>query len=288
MGGVVYLHRDAHSCLVTWHKRLASLRAPVDANLCAPSERDPMPSKHESALTSVRALLGFVAALGITNTLHQLVTINPDLSHTRLRFPWTPESVLQQWYDPFFLAISQIIIALRFYQSSTITLEHYQDRQGDYSICALEVITEGILVAASSFYIHFTVDFVSLFTILFLCNGGFNLFSSLTDYLRKWAWANIGLGVALLALLRVYVPISYWIYGLIVATAIIVASNIGTPKLQKWTWLPVGSGILDLVVLLFVIHKNVITDRSFFWLAAVGIAINTVGVARVYWREYFP
>jgi hypothetical protein len=248
-----------------------------------------MPSKYASALASVRALLGFVAALGITNTLRQLL-VTPD---AKIYFIGKPACTFNLGIIPYelfvlTLAIAQIIIALRFYLASTIGLDPYQDRKVDYSWYALECVLEGILVAANSYYIYYPVDFVILFTFLFLLNGAFTLLSSLTDAfaLKKWGWWNIGLGVLLLALLHVYIPIPGWIYCVIGAATIIVASWIGTNEMQVWARLPIGLGVLLLVFL--IPCTSVFSDLLFSVFVFVGIVLNTGILAWRHWRDYFP
>jgi hypothetical protein len=282
-----------------------------------------MPSPHESALTSVRGLLGFVAALGITNTLQQFLRTNPDpILHltsvtTQMAKPIVPAiaGAAQHCFEiiavspetrvcmdlglpryaPFILGILQIIIALRFFLASTIALENYSnnDTSIDYSWFALDSILEGILIAASSFYVHYPVDFVYLLTVLFLLNGMFTFFSSLTEPLQKWGAWNIALGVWLFALLPVYLSIPFfWIYIAIIVPLMIIQVCI---RVYRQVWVRMGSIYLTIILMILLlaalvicVHNNVIANWGFFWLVVVGIAVNTVWLARKRWPDYFP
>jgi len=223
-----------------------------------------MPTKHDTALASVRGLLGFVAALGITNTLHQLIKTTPEplihLTH------FTTEISRQVGRDlghgrllPFLLAVCQIIIAFRFYQSSTVLIEDrhptlpppttdaesraYSKSRRYFAVHVIGFISEGLLVATASFYIHSPCDFALLFSILFVGDG---LLTLLRNYCmepvapgevkrqaRWWFWWNFLLGLFLF-LWSMSVPdpgIGFFV-GVVVAiavnTVVVVSKNFGS------------------------------------------------------------
>ena len=192
-----------------------------------------MPSKHDTALASVRGLLGIVAGLGITNTLQQLIkmTHEPIIHLTSFTTEISRDlgrDLGQGRLLPFLLAVFQIIIALRFYQSSTILIEdrhqtfafadpnnptkaereEHRNRQRHFAVHVILSVIEGIIVAASSFYIHYPSDFVILLSILFITDAlmtrlrqrmELNPSQEVQNQARWWFWWNLGLGVFLSA-----------------------------------------------------------------------------------------
>jgi len=148
-------------------------------------------SRHAIAIQSTQGLLGIVAGLGITNTMDVLIKNTPVTMIHLTSFTTSTASRARDLglgrYVPFILAIFQIIIALRFYQSTTILIEdryptllalpanpstkERKTAQAHFVVQVIGAILEGIIVAADSFYIHYPHDFIYLLSILFLMDS---------------------------------------------------------------------------------------------------------------------
>jgi hypothetical protein len=175
---------------------------------------------HKVALISVQGLLAIVAGLGITNALREVFyriasvgvgNANPIRQFTPLLPSWLscpPSCTVQNLgvgYFSIIITILEIIIAFRFYQSSSIMIED-EMRLPYFGVHSAVFIIEGILTAANSFYIHYPVDFVILLGILLLSDGVFQIIMYLSTSMRPsfsrrrrfWNGVNLLTGFVLL------------------------------------------------------------------------------------------
>src|SRR5215471_9312962 len=86
--------------------------------------------RHEVALVSIQGLLSIVAGLGITNTLRELFVVQSTTHMYQITALLCGQPAcaqrdlgLELWVVPVVVALLEIIIAFRFYQSSSIQIE---------------------------------------------------------------------------------------------------------------------------------------------------------------------
>ena len=201
--------------------------------------------RHEVALVSIQGLLSIVAGLGITNTLRELFVVQSTTHMYQITallcgHPSCAQRDLglELWVVPVVVALLEIIIAFRFYQSSSIQIEdsypslpcphlhHYlpalphapspediqsletqrqelrhqlQRRQTQFMWHTIGFVTEGIIVAAASFYVRYPADFVLLLISLFLVDSVMNFFQRGTSpEANRFLGANCLLSLVLL------------------------------------------------------------------------------------------
>jgi len=83
----------------------------------------------------------------------------------------------------------------------------YRKKKRYFAVHVIGFLTEGILVAAASFYIHYPCDFAILFSILFLGDGLLTLLRNcwmeplapgeVKSQAWWWFWWNVALGLVL-------------------------------------------------------------------------------------------
>jgi len=191
-----------------------------------------MTSRYETALASVRVLLGIVAGLGITNTLNQLFKLTPDpmirLTHFTTHISRDFGMNLGQGkLLPFSLVVMQIILAIRFYQASSVSMyDMVLTKKCHYSFSACEYLVEGILIAASSFYIHYPLDFIILIGTLLLINGIATRLTSRYRDEQLWGLWNGGFGLALLVWYCLFFYTQPYTLFFIVVVALLVVNTL--------------------------------------------------------------